>query len=40
MRMSPLAPPAGGAFFMRAVLRATGTASAALSGGFAGQRLV
>ena len=34
----PLAPPAGGAFFMRAVLCATGDASAALSGGFAGQR--
>ena len=38
MRMNPLAPPAGGAFFMRAVLCATGDASAALSGGFAGQR--
>ena len=39
MRMNPLAPPAGGAFFMRALLCATGAASAALSGGFAGQRL-
>src|SRR6185369_10363340 len=38
MRMNPLAPPAGGAFFMRAVLCATGDASAALSGGFACQR--
>ena len=35
----PLAPPAGGAFFMRCLLCATGAASAALSGGFAGQRL-
>src|SRR3954454_20764771 len=39
MRMNPLAPPAGGAFFMHAVLCATGAASAALSDGFAGQRL-
>jgi hypothetical protein len=35
----PLAPPAGGAFFMRCLLCATGAASAALTGGFAGQRL-
>ena len=39
MKMNPLAPPAGGVFFMRCLLRATGAASAALSGGFAGQRL-
>jgi hypothetical protein len=32
MKMNPLAPPAGGAFFMHAVLCATGAASAALSG--------
>ena len=39
MKMNPLAPPAGGAFFMRCLPCATGAASAALSDGFAGQRL-